>query len=369
MSPKPNILIDARLYGSKHTGIGRYTKNLLLAMSKLPDFTKYNFSVLVTDYHPELIDYKQIDIEIPHYSRQEQTHLPQIIRKLKPDLVHFTHFNKPINYCGKSVVTIHDLIKHFFKGKDTTTKNALLYWPKYWLYLLVTYINIKNNYLITPSNFWRNYIIKHFHKNPKNIITTYEAIDPVFIKNLDINNYELNKNYKLKIENYIVYTGNLYPHKNVDVIIKALEYLPKIKLKIICNQSYFLDKYKKKYENNPQIEFLINIADNEFKDIYPQAICLVHPSLMEGFSLTGLEAMALNCPVVSSNLSCLPEIYGNSVLYFNPHDPKDLADKIQSLDKNKRQELIKKGQKQIKKYSWTKTAQQTLDYYEKILKS
>lgn len=331
-------------------------------MSQLPDFTKYNFSILVTDYHPELIDYKQIDVEIPHYSRQEQTHLPQIIKKLKPDLVHFTHFNKPINYYGKSVVTIHDLIKHFFKGKDTTTKNVLLYWPKYWLYLFVTYINIKNNYLITPSNFWRDYIIKHFHKNPKKIITTHEAVDPSFLTQpLKIENY--------KVENYILYTGNLYPHKNVDVIIKALEYLPKIKLKIICNQSYFLDKYKKKYENNPQIEFLINIADNEFKDIYPQAICLVHPSLMEGFSLTGLEAMALNCPVISSNLSCLPEIYGNSVLYFNPYDPKDLANKIQSLDKNKRQELIKKGQKQIKKYSWTNTAQQTLDYYEKILKS
>jgi glycosyltransferase involved in cell wall biosynthesis len=146
-----------------------------------------------------------------------------------------------------------------------------------------------------------------------------------------------------------------------------LEYLPEIKLKIICNRNYFLEKYQNKYKDNSQVEFLTNISDSEFINIYPQALCLVHPSLMEGFSLTGLEAMALNCPVISSNLSCLPEIYGNSVLYFNPHDPKDLAEKIKTLTPSLRSELIKKGHKQIKKYSWTKTAQQTLEFYNKIL--
>jgi glycosyltransferase involved in cell wall biosynthesis len=200
-----NILIDARLYGPKHTGIGRYTQNLLLALSKLPDFSKYNFSVLVSEYHPDLVAYRQIVVNVPHYSTKEQLHLRSIIYKLRPDLTHFTHFNKPINYYGKSVVTIHDLIKHFFKGKDTTTKNSFLYWPKYWLYLLVTYINIKNNYLITPSNFWRDYIIKHFNKDPKKIITTHEAVDPTFI-NLKFQSSNAPKNY-------ILYTGNLYPHK------------------------------------------------------------------------------------------------------------------------------------------------------------
>ena len=358
MSQKPNILIDARLYGPKHTGIGRYTKNLLLALAELPKFKNYSFSVLVSEKHDELKDYQQIITTIPHYSISEQLFLPSVINKLKPNLTHFTHFNKPVLYHGLSVVTIHDLIKHFFHGPDTTTNNQLLYWPKHWLYLLLTNLNIKNNYLITPSNFWRDYIIKKYHKNPNKIITTHEAVDPAFTHPLI---------HSSTHPPYIIYTGNLYPHKNIKVIIDALKYLPDIKLKIIGARDYFLNKFKEQYKNNPQIEFLGYVPDDEFQKLYSNALCLVHPSLMEGFSLTGLEAMALNCPVLSSNLSCLPEIYEDSVLYFDPHNPSDLAKKIKSLNQNVRTELIKKGQQQIKKYSWKKTALQTLDFYEKIL--
>ena len=366
MSQKQNILIDARLYGPKHTGIGRYTKNLLLALAKQKNFNKYNFSVLVSENHPELKDYQQIITKIKHYSLAEQFFLRPACRQagLNPNLVHFTHFNKPIFYHGLSVVTIHDLIKHFFRGKDTTTNNQLLYWPKHWLYLLMMFINIKNNYLITPSNFWRDYIIEKYKINPFKIITTHEAVDPAFLVGADRRVRPSDKNID---KNYILYTGNLYPHKNINVIIDALKYLPDIKLKIIGARDYFLNKFKNKYKNNPQIEFLGFVSDKDFKEIYQNALCLVHPSLMEGFSLTGLEAMALNCPVLSSDTSCLPEIYGDSVLYFNPHNPYDLSEKIKSLNQKVRAELIRKGQEQIKKYSWNTTAKLTLDYYEKIL--
>ena len=96
---------------------------------------------------------------------------------------------------------------------------------------------------------------------------------------------------------------------------------------------------------------------------------MVHPSLMEGFSLTGLEAMALNCPVISSNSSCLPEIYGDSVLYFDPNDSDDLVQKINQLKDNLplRQKLIDLGHQQLQKYSWDKTAKQTLAVYQKLL--
>jgi len=359
VSTKPNILIDARLYGSKHTGIGRYTKNLLIALSHLPKFKNYNFSVLVSKQYPELKSYKQIITKIPHYSIQEQLFLPSKIYNLRPDLVHFTHFNKPIFYKGLSVITIHDLIKHFFKGLNTTTKNPFQYWPTHWFYLFLTFINIKKNYLITPSNFWRDYIIKQYKINPKKIITTHEAVDPAFLVRADRS--------VCPSKNYIVYTGNLYPHKNVNIIVEALKYLPDLKLKIICGRDQFFENFKELHKNNQQIEFYGYLSDNEIQKIYSKALCLVHPSLMEGFSLTGLEAMSVNCPVLSSNLSCLPEIYQDSVMYFDPHNALDLANKIKSLTPTVRKELIAKGQKQIAKYSWSKTAQLTLDFYEKIL--
>jgi glycosyltransferase involved in cell wall biosynthesis len=90
---------------------------------------------------------------------------------------------------------------------------------------------------------------------------------------------------------------------------------------------------------------------------------------MEGFSLTGLEAMALSCPVISSNSSCLPEIYQNSVLYFDPNKVSQLISLINKLQKSPtlRLSLIKKGYQQVDKYSWHTTAKSTINFYQKIL--
>ena len=376
MNKKLHIVIDARLYGPKHTGIGRYTKNLLLALTKLPSFSKYHFTLIIyqsleTEVKNDLgHNFDYVTTNIKHYSISEQLFLPFVIYKLRPDLVHFTHFNKPILYFGKSVVTIHDLIKHFFKGRLNTTKNAAIYWIKHFFYMVLTEVTIRTNTIIVPSDFWRDYIIKNFKVSPKKITTTHEAVDPGFLTKINQLNQESETSNKPS--NYIIYTGNLYPHKNVKVIIEALRLLPNIKLKIICARNYFtnrIEKLAKKYHVYKQIEFLGFIPDTEFKKIYSQAIALVHPSLMEGFSLTGLEAMALGCPVISSNSSCLPEIYQDSVLYFDPNNPNDLADQIDKLNKSPklRQKLLDLGSKQVQKYSWESTAKQTFSVYQYIL--
>jgi glycosyltransferase involved in cell wall biosynthesis len=173
-------------------------------------------------------------------------------------------------------------------------------------------------------------------------------------------------------QNYLIYTGNLYPHKNVQIIFKALKKIPEIKLKIICARSFFSQKVQQQINRlnlKNQVELLGYLDDRQFKDVYKEAIALVHPSLMEGFSLTGLEAMALNCPVISSDASCLPEIYGNSVLYFDPTNHNSLTKKINQLKNNPqlRQKLIKLGHQQLKKYSWVKTAKKTMGVYQKTL--
>lgn len=370
---KKHIVIDARLYGPKHTGIGRYTKNILLSLTHQPDFSRYRFSLIV---YPELLSEIKTDLgdnfnylttNIRHYSLKEQLFLPFVISRLKPDLVHFTHFNKPLFYFGRSVVTIHDLIKHFFRGKANTTKNSFSYWPKYLSYLLITHITIKTNTLIVPSNFWRQYVIKHFNISPSKITTTHEAVDPDFKKNLN----KINPDSK-PIGDYLLYTGNLYPHKNITIILQALKDLPNLKLKIISARSFFTDQIKneaKKTKVNHQIDFLGYIPDSQFKQLYSRAIALVHPSLMEGFSLTGLEAMALGCPVISSNSSCLPEIYQDSVLYFDPHNSHQLVKQINRLIKSPhlRRQLIQKGCRQVNKYSWENTAKKTLSVYQRLL--
>ncbi|HBP51147.1 MAG: glycosyl transferase, group 1 [Candidatus Shapirobacteria bacterium GW2011_GWE1_38_10] len=368
-----NIVIDARLYGPQHTGLGRYTKNLLVALKGLPTFNQYHFTLLV---YPELLteikkdlgnNFTYVPTNIRHYSLREQLCLPFLLNKLHPDLVHFTHLDKPILYFKTSLVTVHDLIRHFSKGPETSTKSSLLYWPKYWGYLLMTRIVLATSYLIVPSNFWRDYILNKYNFNPKKIITTYEAVDPKFLQ-------KSSKPQSLKSNpsNYILYTGNLYPHKNIDIVLKALTKLPSIKLKIICARSVFtktIEKQVSHYRLQKQVEFLGFVPDSKFSQIYRQALALVHPSFWEGFSLTGLEAMSLNCPVIAAKSSCLPEIYGNSALFFDPKDSTTLIDQILLLQKSDtlRHKLIKLGHLQVAKYSWTKTAKGTLSFYEKII--
>jgi len=370
-----HIVVDARLYGPKHTGLGRYTKNLLLALKQLPDFKKYRFTLLV---YPELLaeisselkdSYQYVPTPLRHYSLAEQIFLPTLLSKLKPDLVHFAHLDKPIFYFGKSVVTVHDLIRHFSKGQDTTTKNPLFYWLKYSAYLLMTRIIFLSSFLIVPSNFWRDYIIKKYNFPSQKIITTHEAVDPNF----------LNTSLRAKrgnplVSNYLLYTGNLYPHKNIEVVLKALRKLPDLKLKIICARSVFSQKIEEQvsaYQLQKQVEFLGYVPDEKFSDLYQNALALVHPSFLEGFSLTGLEAMALSCPVIAASASCLPEIYENSVLYFDPNNSDDLVKQINLLKKSPelRQKLISLGKKQVAKYSWSKTASETLNFYTSILKN
>lgn len=365
-----HILIDARLYGTKHTGLGRYTKNLLSALKELPNFSQHRFTLLV---YPELLEEIKNDLgnsfeyyptNIRHYSLKEQLFLPSLIKRLSPDLTHFTHLDKPIFFNQKSVVTVHDLIRHFSKGKDTTTHSSLLYWPKYLGYLLMTRIILSNSHIIVPSNYWRDYIINRYHLDPKKIITTYEAVDPGF--------FSSEKQDIKTPKPYLIYTGNLYPHKNIEVIFKALKKLPSLHLKIICARPIFLEKINQKIKNyhlEKQVEFLGYLPDHEFSSLYRQALALVHPSFLEGFSLTGLEAMALNCPVIAARSSCLPEIYGDFVLYFNPKSGRDLYRQIKKLQRSStlRQKLISLGKAQIKKYSWHKTATESLEFYQKIL--
>jgi glycosyltransferase involved in cell wall biosynthesis len=367
---KPLIIIDARLFGPKNTGIGRYTQNLLISLKNQKNFSNFRFGLIIKNEDKKEISsllgnsYQYFETNISHYSLKEQLLLPSFINQLKPDLVHFTHFNKPLLYFGKSVVTIHDLIKHFYRGKETTTKKSFFYWPKYLIYRFLTDFTIKHNSLIVPSNYWRNYIIHHYHLAGSKITTTYEAVDP---------NFQIKTNLTaIKPENYILYTGNLYPHKNIIIILKALKHLPSLKLKIISARDVFYDRIKKivaKMNLENQVEFLGYVPDQHFFKLYHLALALIHPSFMEGFSLTGLEAMSLSCPVISSNSSCLPEIYGDSVLYFNPKDEQNLVSQIQTLQNNPtlRQKLINLGHKQVKKYSWQKTAQLTFSVYEKTL--
>ncbi|MBU1127420.1 glycosyltransferase family 4 protein [Patescibacteria group bacterium] len=368
------IVLDARMYGLKHAGIGRYVLNLVneLEKRKLED----DFYILLRKESFDSLNFKnpkikKVKAEIAHYGLSEQIVLPFLLKRLKPDLVHFPHFNIPLFWLGRYVVTIHDLIKHESKGKETTTRLQVFYWLKFLLYRLIVFSSIKRaKKIIVPSDYWKKKLAKNYSLSEKKIMTTYEGADD-FLKKQKKNTSDLIlKKFKIDMP-FVVYTGSLYPHKNIERLAKAIRLINKEKnllLVIVCGRNVFWKRFKNwlvKEELGSFVKLLGFVDDSDLFSLYQKAEAFAFPSLLEGFGLPPLEAMAAGLPVVSSNATCLPEIYGNAAYYFDPLSVSDMAKSIEKVifDKKLQEELKKRGAKQVKLYSWEKMVDETLRIY------
>jgi glycosyltransferase involved in cell wall biosynthesis len=367
------IVIDARLYGLENAGIGRYLINLINQIEKI-DKQNHYYLLLRKKYFQELKlknkKWQKVLADYPHYSFKEQLNLVVQLIKLKPDLVHSPHFNVPLFWWGKYVVTIHDLIKHESRGMATTTRSPWFYWLKHQFYLFLVKRAVRKSVkVITPSNFWKDELIKRYHLPKDKIVVTYEGVDESLkVQTSSLKKQAILARYEIK-KPFVVYTGSLYPHKNIERLAETIGKLNQnLKLVIICARNVFYQRFLlkiKKMGVSKSINLVGFVPDDELAVIYKEAEAFVFPSLWEGFGLPGLEAMALGLPVLAARASCLPEVYGEAALYFNPHQTDDLAKKIKKVkeDKELREDLIKKGYEQVKKYSWGKTAKETLLVY------
>ena len=340
------IAIDARMMGLEHAGIGRYVENLVKELKKSKQL--------------ELVFLKS---RARHYSLNEQLLMPFVISRSGADLIHFPHFNVPL-FCPKPfVVTIHDLIKHQSRGSTTTTRLPLFYWLKYIAYLFVFWLAVKRaKKIIVPSQTVKKELLKRYRLPPEKVVVIYEGVSKEFIIH--------DSRFKIR-KPFVIYTGSLYPHKNIERLIKAV-LLIEVPLKIVCSRNVFSKRLEEKVrllEAENLVEFLGFIPDKKLVSLYHQAIALVQPSLMEGFDLTVVEAMASGLPVIISDIPVHREIAGKAAVYFNPGDVNQMTEKIKLVikDKKLRNNLIKKGLEKSKRYSWQKMAKETLKIYQSCL--
>lgn len=374
------IGIDARLYGPEHTGLGRYITNLV---DNLINIDKRNEYVLFvnTKHSQSFLEYKNVKVVVVNtsiYSFAEQIILPFIYTKEKLDLLHIPHFNAPLFYFGKLVVTFHDLIKHASTGSATTTRPAWQHLVIRFSYYLLTFVvSRRAKKIIVPTEYVKKDVCKRLGISESKVVVTYESVDDN-LKVVNLSRTQAQKTlYKYGLtQPFIIYTGNLYPHKNIDLLIEAVVKHNAKKevdlcLGIVCARSVFYNRAAEKIKNygaEEYIKLLGFVDDAELSRLYSIALCLVHPSKMEGFGLTGLEAMSVGLPVISSNASCLPEVYGSACLYFNPDSVDALNTAIEKLigDASLREELSTMGKNQSKKYSWKRMANLTLKTYQDL---
>jgi len=371
------IGIDARFFGSVGKGLGRYTQKLVENLEKTDLENRYFIFLRKenwNEYQPKNKNFQKVLADVLWYGFQEQIIFPRLLAKYNLDLVHFPHFNVPIFFKGKFIVTIHDLILLHYPTRRASTLSPFFYFFKKMAHRLVIKNALKKSQvIIAVSRYTKNDIEKHFRVPSEKIIVTHEAIDPVQ-KAPNVSSEKILKKYDI-IKPYILYVGNAYPHKNLERLVLVFREIakkhPHLHLVLVGKEDYFYRRLKKYVIENfaKGVIFSDFVPDEHLSIVYREALLYVFPSLYEGFGLPPLEAMAKDIPVASSNASCLPEILGEAAVYFDPRGMTEMAEIIEKaiVDGELRKELIEKGRRQIKKYSWEKMAKETLEIYNSVL--
>ena len=368
------IGIDARFIGPKGTGIGTYTQNLIANLQKIDTKNQYLIFLKKENWQNVKISSKNFDkilADVSWYSLEEQLKMGSIFKSSNLDLVHVPHFNVPIFYSGKFIVTIHDLIHHHFPQTVSTTKNPVIFKLKRLGYHLIFKNALtRSKKIIVPSNFVKEDLIANCKVNPSKIALIYEAAEEGYLQKTH--------HSQLITHHNLIYVGNAYPHKNLEKLLYAFKILNtkykilNTKLILVSPRDVFAQRLVteiKKRNLQDKVELLGWQNSAALVKLFAKSTAYVSPSLSEGFGIPALNAMASNLPLICSSIPTYREIYGEAAIYFDPNNPSDIAQKIKKVleDSKTRSDLVKKGSVQVKKYSWLKMAKQTLEIYKSVL--
>lgn len=350
------VIIDISPLKSAHKtrGIGMYTRRLVDAVREIDKDNKY---ILTT--------------KSDHISDADIIHYPYF------DLFFHT---LPLKKQTKTVVTIHDLIPLMFpKDFPSGIKGKIRFF--------LQRTALKNvNTIITDSQNSKKDIIKYLNINENKISVVYLAAAKEFTPKSEKEILEIRKKYNLP-EKFVLYVGDVNANKNLIQLIEAFCEVnnshPKLHLVLVGrafknHKLVQVKEIKEKIVNSKledKVHIISNVPLDPSKDlvaIYNAASVYVQPSLYEGFGLPILEAFACGTPVVASNVSSIPEITGDAAILVNPNSIPQIASGIKkaiTLSETNRNKLIEKGMLQAKKFSWKKTALETIAIYKKIIEN
>jgi glycosyltransferase involved in cell wall biosynthesis len=366
------IGIDARFYGLGSAGLARYTQELVehIARAKTP----HTFVVFIRTEDAAHFRSQRKNIEvrttnIPHYSFREQVGLKKELQAADLDLMHFTNFNFPLWYRDPFIISINDLTLLRFSGRSKLSRFKV--GPMRHVMQVGARKSLE---ILTYSEFQRGLITKNFGVPAAKVRPIYLAVDEQFTVAPAAKLAAFRKKQGLT-EPFVMYTGQWREHKNLVRLIKAFKLVKRRfdgKLVLVGKQDPAFPIIPQTIaEQGLQDDVVLTgfVEDQELPLYYNAAEVFAFPSLAEGFGLPPLEAMACGTPVASSNAGPMPEILGDAADYFNPRSTKDAAEKLIKLlaDGRRRERFRKRGLAQVKKYSWSQTAAETLASYETAL--
>jgi glycosyltransferase involved in cell wall biosynthesis len=366
------IAIDARKL--RDYGIGTYVRNLLRHLSRLDQTTEYVLLCRVEDcaITAELGEnFRAVPERAPAYSIQEQVSVPLALRRERADLFHAPHYVLPPMTPCRSVVTIHDCIHLRF---PQYLPNRLGYaYARSSLWIAAH----RAARVLTVSQASKRDILKYFRIPESKIVVIHNAIDERFGEVPPEDEVmRVRERYSLK-DPFVLYAGNIKPHKNLERLIEAFHILRRddlenVKLLIIGDE---ISKYATlrravhRYKLHKHVRFFGFVPDRTLAVLYRLANVFVFPSLYEGFGLPPLEAMASGTPVITSNVSSLPEVVGDAALLIDPYEPQAIAAAMHRVltEPALREDLRRRGFAQVNKFSWERSIRRVRQIYDEVL--
>jgi glycosyltransferase involved in cell wall biosynthesis len=349
-------------------GIAQYGDNLIKYLIKNQSI-QYSFFLqeFVEFYGGDVIRFKEFK---KSYERifTEQFILPPKYKKY--DLVHFMDYSSPvIRIKTPFITTVHDFC--FYKYPETFSAGSRKIKE-----FLVPFSVKRAARILADSESTRTDIIKYFPEAEEKIRVIYPAVLG-FHRVEDEEAIEAAKKKYNITGKYILGVGTMEPRKNLVRLIRAFQLISKeiddVKLVLVGKKGWLYDEIFKEINNDAlkdKIVYTGYVEQQDMKSIYSGASCFVYPSLYEGFGLPPLEAMNCGVPVVSSNISSLPEVIGDAGILINPMEIVEIAEAVLKLlfDEKLRNNLISKGLKQSEKFKWEKTTNKIFEVYDEILR-
>ena len=362
-----SVTIDARwLVG----GIGTYTRSLLQAFSGQTNGLEIRAIVRKQDSRAvrEFCGHVTV-VDTPIYTLREQLQIPRASRR--SDLLHVPHFNAPLLHRGPLLVSIMDLI-HLRLPEHRYNWRTLFYARP-----MLNAVARKADHIVTVSHYSRGEIVHALGVPESRVTVIHCGVGKEFRADCPpLDSLELSTTLGLQAP-FLLYVGNLKPHKNLNTLLRAFAYLRKERklphsLLIVGDDR----RWKRcvleeclRLGVRDCTKFVSDVPQSLLPRIYASADVLAMPSTIEGFGLPVLEAMACGTPVVSSRAASLPEVAGDAALYFDPGSPEELAFQVERLLQSRELQvwLRKKGIGQAAKFSWQEAAGRHLALYNEFL--
>ncbi|MBH2809721.1 glycosyltransferase family 4 protein [Serratia liquefaciens] len=340
------IYVNARFLTQEITGVQRFAEMISLELSK-----KYDDIIFVCpkgilrEAIARKLKVKTIGICQGHF--WEQIELPIFLKKIGSPLLINLGSTGPIFYQNK-IITHHDI--NYLRYPQSYSKSFILFYKSFIPMMIKT-----SKHLLTVSEFSKKEITDTYHFSTEKTSVIYNATGNHF-----------SPKEKTDSDIYFLAVASKNYHKNHHGMIDAFcdfqrnnTINKKVTLKIIgYSLNPFSNEGSEMGNNMEGIEYLGRVSDKELIKLYQNAYAFIFPSFYEGFGIPPLEAQACGCPVLASNQASIPEILGNSALYFNPFDKSEMTQVMINIIENEelRNRLIKEGSENVNRFSWEESA-------------